>query len=384
MIPSMEIIGISLNFQDSYDKEVTRGIIEGAKEHPGWRLSGSIGGLRDAFSRKEKQLDALITRIESSEAAKRYSKLGIPIIDVAGAYNIDGIYRVQNDDEATGKKAGECMRDLGVLSFAYCGVKNTHWSQARLKGFSHAIATDPHRIATFNRSLQFYKNPQQSKELNSFLGNVTIPTAVFCCNDIVAIKVTRHLLDMGYQIPHQISVVSVDNDPLLCSLATPSLTSVALDCFSIGYTAAQVVSKLLDGNRVNCGKEHLIPPLDVVERESTQIFLTHDEIVHHALLFIKERVREGINVQDVAKISATSRRNLELKWKKTRGRTILSEIIDHRLKVAKRLLRESDATIESIAVESGFNTSQRFYAMFKREQGCSPTQWRTKSKNSYR
>ncbi len=67
-----------------------------------------------------------------------------------------------------GKKAGECMRDLGVLSFAYCGVKNTHWSDLRLKGFSQSIATDLQHIATFNRSLPFYKNPQQSKELINF------------------------------------------------------------------------------------------------------------------------------------------------------------------------------------------------------------------------
>jgi LacI family transcriptional regulator len=380
----MAIIGISLHFQDSYDKEVTRGIIEGAKEHIGWRLSGPIGGLNDVFDRREHQLDALITRIENPEAAKRYSKLHIPIIDVAGAYQFEGIYRVQNDDIATGKKAGDCMRDLGVLSFAYCGVKNTHWSALRLKGFSQSIATDLQYIATFNRSLLFYKNPQQSKELINFLSNLTIPTAIFCCNDIVAIKVTRHLLDMGYQIPNQISVVSVDNDPLLCSLATPSLTSVALDCFSIGYKAVSVVSKLLEGNMQSIDKELLIPPLDVVERESTQIFSTHDSVVYHALMFIKEHVCEGINVQDVARMSATSRRNLELKWKKTRGRTILAEIIDHRLKVAKRLLRETDSTIESIAIESGFNSSQRFYAMFKREQGCSPTQWRIMSKNSYR
>ncbi len=189
---------------------------------------------------------------------------------------------------------------------------------------------------------------------------------------------------MGYLIPKQISVVSVDNDPLLCSLATPSLTSVALDCFSIGYKAVSVVSKLLEGKKQSCEKELLIPPLDVVERESTQIFSTHDSVVYHALMFIKEHVCEGINVQDVARMSATSRRNLELKWKKTRGRTILAEIIDHRLKVAKRLLRETDSTIESIAIESGFNTSQRFYAIFKRDQGCSPTQWRIMSKNSYR
>lgn len=380
----MAIIGISLHFQDTYDKEVTRGIIEYAKNEPSWRLSGPIGGLSDLYIRKGEHLDALITRVEHPVEVKSFSNFSIPIVDIAGAYQVKGIHRVQNDDELTGKKAGVFMRDLGVFSFAYCGVEGTHWSHSRLKGLMHSIGSELQDIPTFNRSLQFYKNPQQSKALTSFLGTLKIPTALFCCNDIVAIKITRHLLDMGYQIPHQISVVSVDNDPLLCSLATPSLTSVALDCFSIGYRAAFVVSKLLSTHGGSIEKEILIPPLEIVERESTQIFLTHDEVVHRALIFIKEHVSEGINVQDVVIMSGTSRRNLELKWKKTRGRTILSEIINYRLKLAKRLLRETDATIESIAVESGFNTSQRFYAMFKRNEGCSPKEWKDRSKNSYR
>lgn len=380
----MKKIGISLHFQDTYDKEVTRGIIERAKMEPSWHLSGSIGGLSNIYNRKEEQLDALITRIETLDALKRYSKLRIPIIDVAGAFTIDGVYRVQNDDEATGRKAGLCVRDLGVPFFAYCGVKDTLWSDLRLKGFSEAIATGTQDIALFHRSLKFYKNSIESKDLTSFLRGLKIPSAIFCCNDIAALKVTQHLLDIGIRIPSEISIVSVDNDQLLCSLAHPSLTSVALDCFSIGYTAASVVATLLEDPKDYPHNEILIPPLDVVERESTQIFLTHEKKVHDALIFIKEHVVEGINVQDVVNMSGASRRNLELAWKKSRGRTILAEIINHRLKVAKRLLRESDATIESIASESGFHTSQRFYALFKREMGCSPALWRDKSKHSYR
>ncbi len=378
----MLTIGISLHFHDTYDKEVTRGIIEFAKTQPSWRLSGPIGGLSDLYIRKEEHLDALITRIENQSDALHYSSLHIPIIDIAGTFDGIGVFRVQNDDEATGKRVGNFMRDLGVLSFAYCGVKDASWSLLRLKGFSDALSLDMQEIAIFTQSLSQYKSPKPSNVLNQFLKSLEVPTAIFCSNDIVAVKVSRHILDLGYLIPSQMSVVSVDNDPLLCTLANPSLTSVALDCFSIGYNAAFLTYSLLE-KKEGVQRVTLISPLEVVERESTQIFLTQDEIVHKALLFIKEHVSYGINVQDVAAISGTSRRNLELKWKKMRGRTILNEIIEQRLKVAKRLLRETNKTIESIAVESGFSTSQRFYAHFKRAMGFSPNNWRDMSKKSY-
>ncbi|NCB01378.1 MAG: helix-turn-helix domain-containing protein [Spirochaetia bacterium] len=380
----MITVGISLHFQDTYDKEVTLGIIEFAKGQPQWRLSGPIGGLSDSGMRKEEQLDALITRIEHINDLKHYKNLHIPIIDIAGAFHESGIYSVQNDDESTGKKAGDFIRDMGVYSVAYCGVKDASWSSQRLNGFSKSIGKPFQEIPSFTHTLGFYKNQKLSKALYKFLQGLAIPTAIFCCNDIVALKVTRHILDLGYQIPSQLSVVSVDNDPLLCTLATPTLTSVALNCFSIGYKAASTVLKLLEDKKDEVETIALISPLEVVERESTQIFLTHDEVVDKGLIFIKEHVNEGINVEDVIKVSATSRRNLEIKWKKARGKTILSDIIEQRMKVAKRLLRETNATIESIALECGFNTSQRFYAIFKREVGFSPKKWREMSKKAYR
>ena len=376
----MITIGISLQFHDTYDKEVTRGIIEFAKGQPHWRLRGPMGGLRDLHLQKGEHLDALITRIEHPSEAKKYGQLNIPVIDIAGAYEYEGVARVQNDDVSTGKKAGDFIRDLGVLSFAYCGVQDTRWSSLRFGGYSKALLTFPKNIATFNRSLSFYKRPQTSEALYHFIQHLTLPAAIFCCNDIVALKVTRHILDLSIEIPKDLSVVSVDNDPLLCTLAKPTLTSIALDCFSIGYTAASLVSSLLEKQMSDITKPSLIEPLEVIERESTQIMLEHDVLVHNALQYIKAHAIEGINVADVVNQCSTSRRNLENKWKKVRGKTILQEIVQERLKVAKRLLRESNATIEAIAIESGFKTTQRFYVVFKQETNYSPGQWRIRSK----
>jgi len=380
IITPMYTIGISLQFHDTYDKEVTRGIIEYAKGEPTWRLRGPMGGLRDLHLQKGEHLDALVTRIEHPSEMKKYEQLHIPIIDIAGAYQYDGVLRVQNDDINTGRKAGEYIRDLGVLSFAYCGVSDTHWSTLRFQGLCEALNISHHNVASFNRSLSFYKRPQTSTALYSFIENLEIPSAIFCCNDIVALKVTRHILDLSIAIPKHISVVSVDNDPLLCSLAKPTLTSIALDCFSIGYTAASLVSSLLDGEKINAATASLIEPLEVIERESTQMMLDYDPVVRKALLFIKEYAVSGINVVDVIHHCSTSRRNLEIRWKRVRGKTILQEIVQERLRVAKRLLRESNATIEAIALESGFKTTQRFYAVFKQETHYSPGQWRSHSK----
>ncbi len=374
----MFTIGVSLQFQDTYDQEVARGLIEWAREKPQWRLTGPIGGMMELRPGRKQALDALVVRIEHASDIRKYENLGIPVIDVAGAYPHSDFYRVQNDDRQTGRLAGELIRDLGALSFAYLGVSGTLWSTERLKGFEEALSSRLSVDHIFTRTLSFYKNPGYSKTLDRFLSSLQVPTAFFCCNDIAAVKVTNHLLSSGIEIPRQASVVSVDNDALLCALAHPSLTSIALECRSIGYRIGELVSSLIDGAELSRAPV-LIPPSGVIERESTQLMLSHDPTVMKALVYIRNHAHLGIGVEDVAAFSSTSRRNLELKWKKVRDRSIHEEIINVRLQRAKRLLRETTGTVETVSSECGFRTTQRLYALFREKFGCTPGEWRAMS-----
>jgi AraC-like DNA-binding protein len=51
-------------------------------------------------------------------------------------------------------------------------------------------------------------------------------------------------------------------------------------------------------------------------------------------------------------------------------------ILDHRLEVAKRLLKETNATITLIAISVGFNSLSAFCKTFKRREGLKPSEWR--------
>ena len=206
--------------------------------------------------------------------------------------------------------------------------------------------------------------------------SLPIPTAIFCCNDITAVKVTAHLRSRSIEIPRQMSVVSVDDDALLCSLSQPSLTSIALDCRTIGFRSGELIASVIDGTGPS---EHnlFIPASTIVERESTQLMLMHDPVVMKALVYIRDYACRGISVEDVAAYIGSSRRNLELKWRRVRDRTILEEITTFRLQRAKRLLRETTSTIETVAHECGYNTAQRLYSLFQQHVGCTPGEWRS-------
>lgn len=377
----MAIIGISLRFQDSYDSQVARGIIDYAKQKSSWSLRGSGGGLRPLRFSGRDRCDALIARIESTEEADRYASLGIPVVDIAGAHSRHMIHRVQNDDFTTGRRAGEYLRRLGAKSFAYCGVQRVHWSRQRLLGFAEAAGVAVDTLPRFERSLPWWHQSTPSPALRSWLEQLKEGTALFCCNDIAGVKAIAHCADIEVKVPQHIALLGVDDEDLLCTLCEPSLSSVRLDCTTIGYRGAALVDRLLaSGPHWSDNQVHtlLVPPQEVVERESTTVVLEQDSVVAKAIRFIRANFTQPITVGDVVRACSVSRRNLELRFKSARKTTVHAEIAHMRLEQACTLLKQTDLTIETIAGECAFPNVQRFHVLFKRSFGTTPGQWRLK------
>ena len=65
-------------------------------------------------------------------------------------------------------------------------------------------------------------------------------------------------------------------------------------------------------------------------------------------------------------------------FKKEFGVTPLAYINDLKIRRAKYLLEVTSDTLETIALECGFNNYSHFYKLFYRETGLSPTEWKKK------
>jgi DNA-binding LacI/PurR family transcriptional regulator len=67
-------------------------------------------------------------------------------------------------------------------------------------------------------------------------------TAVFAANDQMGIGVIRALLDEGYQVPEEVAVIGIDNN-FPSTLITPSLSSVNLPKYDLGYQAMHLLNE---------------------------------------------------------------------------------------------------------------------------------------------
>src|SRR6185503_8814522 len=134
----------------------------------------------------------------------------------------------------------------------------------------------------------------------------------------------QQLLDacrrLSIDVPDEVAVIAVDNDELLCELSHPPLSSVIPNTHRTGYEAAALLDAMMSGKRV-IGETHLIPPIGIATRQSTEVLAIEDRPVARAVHYIRQHACDGINVQDVLKAVPHSRRLLENRFKKLIGRT---------------------------------------------------------------
>src|SRR5204863_167060 len=80
-------------------------------------------------------------------------------------------------------------------------------------------------------------------------------------------------------------VVGIGNDVLMCELARPSLSSVALPSEQVGYEAAALLDRLMAGEPPP-DRPILLLPLGVVVRQSSDLLAIRDPEVVAAVRII--------------------------------------------------------------------------------------------------
>jgi LacI family transcriptional regulator len=153
------------------------------------------------------------------------------------------------------------------------------------------------------------------------------------------------------------------------------MTSVIPNTHRTGYEAAALLDRMMGGRTVK-PVAHLIAPLGVAARQSTDVLAVEDRSVAQAVQFIRDHACEGINVSDVLGAVPLSRRVLEQRFQRLLGRTPREEILQVRLARVRQLLAETDLPLYLIAERTGFEHVEYLSVVFKRETGRTPSEFR--------
>ncbi len=287
---------------------------------------------------------------------------------------------VIRDHEALGVIGADYFLDRHYMHFAYGDdVKRETWSAARARGFVERVRSqgfDCHVYPALSpKERQDYG--LEKRRLGAWLKRLPKPLAVMAARDHRARQILDTCMDTGISVPHEIAVLGVGNDEILCETTTPSLSSIELDGENTGYECA----KLLDG-QMHTPKAApdacrvLLSQARVVTRRSTDTSCISDPLMAKALAFIREGLDARLTVAQVARHVHISQRLLEMKARHVLGRTVRDEIQRHRLNRVCSMLRNSQKTVSEIADECGFCDPSHLGLWFRKTFQLTPTAFR--------
>jgi LacI family transcriptional regulator len=334
------------------------------------------GGSRLTLAQiKKLHPDGIIVR--EQDITEKLLTLNLPTIVSPYSKPFDGLPNILTNDQAISKMAALHLLDRGFKNFGFFGFDNKfYWSLNRCESFAKNLSKTSNSISVYKKNPA--KNSQSEHvQIAQWLESLPKPVAVMAANDDHSYALFEAIKIAGLQVPETVAIIGVGNDEIVCGLNTPPLSSVALNTQAAGFKAAQMLDKMIRGDKVRT-KNIIVEPLRVVERNSTDILAIHDESVVGAIRFIRQHCNEMIQVDDVAQAVNLSRRQLYNKFKATLGRSVYQQIRRFRMTHAARMLIDTNMSVADIAISLGFTDTKNISRCFREEQGTTMLAYRRK------
>ena len=103
-----------------------------------------------------------------------------------------------------------------------------------------------------------------------------------------------------------------------------------------------------------------------------------DEAIMTAQVFIEKNTRSRITVGQLASLVCLGRRNLERRFKKATGNSVMEYIQRVKMEVVKKNLETSRLGVNEAMDQVGYSDPKAFRVIFKKVTGMSPSQYRNR------
>ncbi len=371
----------------SYGRDMLRGIALFARTRTNWSLLHQEMTIDAGLPvwLQASAISGVIGRVDT-HTIEPLRTLGVPIVDVRCRHRFPGVPQIETDDRAVTGLAFDHLFERGFRRFAFCGFQHAHFSEARMNFFQERVRTAGCPLSVYltpSRRNTTLTSIEQSglvdvEPMSEWLTSLDSPTGLFVCNDIRGQQVLNACRTLEIAVPDDIGVIGVDDDDAICPLSDPPLSSVRPDAQRVGFRAAEILHGLMNGAAMPAPVEY-VNPTHVVQRLSTQVSAVEDRELSQVCRFIREHACEGIDVNDVSEFTSLSRRQLERRFRTELDRTPHQEITATQIARVKELLRETKMTLEQITPLAGYSHKERLSAVFKRETGQTPGDYRRRN-----
>jgi len=161
----------------------------------------------------------------------------------------------------------------------------------------------------------------------------------------------------------------------------PSLGVIILT----GFSSKDVAVEALKGN----ADDYIEKPVDIkkAERIIADMLLNNtpdqqrysDDIngkIERVKSFLRRNYHKKVNLEDAAEIVCLSPKYLSRIFKENTGESFSEYRLRFKIEKAKELLEVTGQTVNEISYKMGYNNLESFIRIFKKLEGCTPTEFR--------
>lgn len=363
---------------EHYDHHIHHGVARYAGEHH-WHLNADM--VRMGRIPIGWQGDGIITSLGARTDLVRYvHQAAQPVVDVSIRRPEIKIPRVIGDNEIIGRMAAEHFLERGACHFAWFSLDFFQVERLRLHAYTQALARhglECHRLVLSEGHQPREKNSwsQMRAWLARELGLRPKPLAVFAFNDYDAAWLIDTCVFHCIAVPDEVAVLGVDNNEMVCLCLPVPLSSIHHDLERIGYEAAALLDRLMEGEPAP-QSPLMIPPKGIITRKSTDYSAVNQPELRQALIFIREHLQESIGTSEIAAAVGLSRRSLEKQFSQELRRSVHEELMRQRMARVREYLLQTSFPVNKIAELTGFCHASHLNNAFHEHVGMTPLKYR--------
>jgi LacI family transcriptional regulator len=375
-------IGLVLSYSQGYCRGILRGVKAYAESLQDWIFTPVEPDAADIERLRALRPAGIIAQVYNDEMAEALASFRRPLVNVSGVMNDLPFPRVGCDDPQTGRLAADHLLDRGFRQFGFAGQPTHAYSNRREEGFREVIKAAGYAVSCHHEREPTPFDPRGrlwalDAAVRRWMASLPKPVGVFVPNDLWGLQLAEVCRQERLRVPEDVAIVGVDNDDLLCELARPALSSVIVPADRIGFEAAGLLDRYLQGGRTRTPPPPLLlPPPGVLIRRSSDVLSIEDAVVAAAIHYIREHAHRPIQVADILEAVSVSRRSLERRFRARLARSVWDEIRQAHMRKAKASLSDTELPMSVVAANSGFSESKHLSTVFRQETGMTPTAYR--------
>ncbi len=210
-----------------------------------------------------KQVDGLvlISAGRDADLSRLLKASSLPVVVVDREIDVVSADLVEVDHAQGGYLAARHLLDLGHRRIAaIAGPRALKVSRQRIAGFERALREAGVRLSAENVAHANFTSQAGCDAATRLLSRTARPTAIFACDDLLALGAIHAARSANLRVPDDLSVVGFD-DIALASFVSPRLTTIRQPKQRVGELAAQLLIARVSGQRQHVVSEILLPTL---------------------------------------------------------------------------------------------------------------------------